>query len=55
MKNLEFTMNPLDIATLYQNGNITLKNANGESIKINFEEKQSNKKIRRKTKIDLSK
>lgn len=52
---LEFSINPFDIASLYQNGNITLKNASGESVKINLEEKKEQVRIKRKAKIGIEK
>ncbi len=50
---LEFSMNPIDIANLYQNGNITLKNASGESVKINLDEKKGPVKMNRKRKAKI--
>lgn len=55
MRNLDFSMNPFDIASLYQNGNITLKNVSGESVKINLEDKKEPVKINRKAKIGIEK
>lgn len=52
---LEFSMNPLDIANLYQNGSITLKNVSGESVKINLKDKKEPVKINRKAKIGIEK